>query len=602
MLIPLAAVAARTTDGFSFSFQRSGLSREEIRFGCTIEGELSLPKFERLLLMFSLLESESYPKAHRIHFCFLDNGNNDPDGLLTALESMPTAMRLPHLLVEIGEILLLRTRYGAGEVFKPDDRTHLISVFGSVDAGEDDWFASDFCLLQTALGGTAKTETHLACVDLKKFVTEHGPLLHGPPGRQRKVVFDQNSEVFYTQYLKNDLAEEFLKAIRLVSSNALAGERIVIVIVAHGESAQGNVYIGSNIRGKRIRVTRSQIEACLSNATAGVQITIVVTSCFSGFWTILYGRPTVDTAGKKPQRAVSIGDLGKTTQLVNRPFSQFEAFCQRIATRFNNHKIAKVPQFRVGESDRTLSASAVLGGNEELSTILRVEGILTLRPEDPFTCIGIGVENTYKAGGGDDVHMGSSSASFGRAALYMAEKAQAALIEGHPHDNHLIRQIRQLKRGALTVEQEQKLWKLLVWRSVRDAWAESIVRKFNTNFPSISVWKDEYSQNDGRFGAVLMDFSKDPSWELSSAPYSRPDTYIRTAAEDAGISPAQLRICLSGQGKLATNQRPPIRPRTSSLSGTTLYNMGNWSSLSMSSSSLTSVPFDLMDTTMGGGV
>jgi hypothetical protein len=90
------------------------------------------------------------------------------------------------------------------------------------------------CLLRTALGGTASAETHLVCIDLNKFVTEHGPLLHGPPDRQpRKVVFDQNSEVFHAQYSKHNLAEEFLKAIRLVSSQALTGERIVIVIVMY---------------------------------------------------------------------------------------------------------------------------------------------------------------------------------------------------------------------------------------------------------------------------------------------------------------------------------------------------------------------------------
>jgi hypothetical protein len=117
--------------------------------------------------------------------CAQAYGHSDPDGLLPA--------------VEIGEILLLRTRYGAGEVLKPDDRTHLISVFDlSTPAMMPG--SHQTCLLRTALGGTARAETHLVCIDLNKFVTEHGPLLHGPPDRQpRKVVFDQNSEVFHAQ-------------------------------------------------------------------------------------------------------------------------------------------------------------------------------------------------------------------------------------------------------------------------------------------------------------------------------------------------------------------------------------------------------------------
>jgi hypothetical protein len=654
-LILHVAVAIRTGDGFSFRFLRSELSREEIGFGCSIEGEQSLPKVELLLLIFSsLLDPESYPDDHRMHFYFLDIGHDDPDRLLATLEDMPTAMRLPHLLVEIGEILLLRTRYGSGEALKPDDRTHLISVFGSINAVDDDWFASDFCLLRTALGGTAKTETHLTCVDLKKFVEEHGPLLHGPSDRKpRKIVFNQNSEVFYKQYGKKHLADKFLKAIRRVSSNALPGERIVLVIVAHGHKDKGDVFIGSDPQGRPFRVSRAQVESCLACAPEGVQITILVTSRFSGFWALPYERPKMDPTvfsattatapsmslaqsntsgfvrggffpdavvnelsalveprpetspenqeplqvrqpGKKLQRAISIGDLGKSTQLVNGPFGQFEAFCQRIANRFSNHKVAKVPQFRVGTSDQTLPVSAILGGNEELSTILRVEGILTLRPEDPFTCIGLGVENTYKAGCGDDEHPGSSSATYGNAAEYMAKKA--VLIEGHPDDNSIIRKLRLLRAGKLTVEQQQKLWKLLVWRSDRDAWAESNVRKFNLNFPSISVWDGETTEpTDGwGFAGVFSDSNNHdcPPPDLGSAPYNRPLCYITAAAADAGLSVDQLRAFIKDSGKPTVGPRnaPPIPPRTSSISRTPTYNLANWSSLSLISS---------LDTSMG---
>lgn len=127
---------------------------------------------------------------------------------------------------------------------------------------------------------------------------------------------------------------------------------------------------------------------------------------------------------------------------------------------------------------------------------------MTLRPEDPFTCIGIGVENTYKAGGGDEDDIGSSpSATYGHAARYMAKKA--VLTEGHPDDNHNIRMLRQLKAGKLVFQQQRTLWQLLVWRFVRDSWAESIVRGFHPNFPAIAVWNGEPPREGAEFGPVL---------------------------------------------------------------------------------------------------
>jgi hypothetical protein len=101
----------------------------------------------------------------------------DRDHLLTSIEELRGKCSPPHLLLALGHTLLERTRFGSADVYRLDDKTHLISVFGSIDAAADDWFASDFCLLYTALGGIAKHVKYLTNIDLKKFINENGPLL-----------------------------------------------------------------------------------------------------------------------------------------------------------------------------------------------------------------------------------------------------------------------------------------------------------------------------------------------------------------------------------------------------------------------------------------
>jgi hypothetical protein len=594
---------------------------------------------QKWFLTFALLDGVNYPTQHQVEFSFVESDCPDPDGLLPALRAtVSREVRLTDLLIEIGHNLLLRTRYGGNEVFLSDGRTHVVAVLGTPDALDDDWFCSDFCLLHKVFGGTAKTEAYLTCVNLKEFVMEHGPLKHGHPNKApRKIVFDKGSEEFYVQHDPSILGDAFLEAVRTTSANAMPGERILVIIVAHGQRYTGDIYLGLNSeKSKRRTVSRLEVEASLAYAPNGVQITIISTACFSGLWILPLQNPlqeasilaaTTDeapsfssplsndsgfmrggffsdaisqeftglavqrsvlgTGYQEPlyersavpqlQRAISVGDLGASSQLLEPPTGQFPAFCRRLQGRFANHPLVRPPQFSFSDHDRKLPAAAVLGGNNELTTLFRAEGVLSLKPEDPFVVVGLGVENIYKTGGDSP----KKAASYGNAAWYMFEKA--ILIEGHPEDNAIVRMGWQLKDGKLSIEKQEKLWKILVWRFGRDSWAECIVRKFCRNFPPISSWRDDFRQEKSSvFGSILSKVNKDPPITLSAVSYTRPVRYIQAAAHQEGITPARLEECLS-DGVVAPSQRPPIPPRSSSLQACTqrVYNVGNWSSVSL---------------------
>jgi hypothetical protein len=109
----------------------------------------------------------------------------------------------------------------------------------------NDWFFSDFCLLWKILGGTAKLEHWLTGINLHSSTAALGEhIRHGPLGNV-KTIFDDKSDSFYTAVVPSVLAETFLNHIQQAASSAFKGDQIIIVVVAHSGSLQGE---GSNWR------------------------------------------------------------------------------------------------------------------------------------------------------------------------------------------------------------------------------------------------------------------------------------------------------------------------------------------------------------------
>jgi len=144
----------------------------------------------------------------------------------------------------------------------------------------------------------------------------------------------------------------------------------------------------------------------------------------------------------------------------------------------------------------------------------------------------------------DDHNVYPISTSYGNAARHML--AKTIITEGHPEDNPVARMAKLLARGQLPPRGQEKLWRILVWRFSRDAWAEAIVKVFCSNIPPISTWTGDFESDEGEilFASVLSEVNQDPPPYLPAASYSRPLRYIRAAAWESGITPNQLRACI----------------------------------------------------------
>ena len=200
---------------------------------------------------------------------------------------------LDTVLVDIAETLLQHARFSGKNLFRPDDSTHVVAVLGSIDLKCDDWFLSDFFLLQHILGGTAKSETWLMCVDPKPTIKDMGrPLRHGPPHNLKTLRNGHlHSHPFYTVVRPCNLAQEFLACIRSTIAMAEKGDRIIIITVAHGNE-HGHVAIGVDPDGEHVLVSREDIEEQLEHDfDHEVKITIISTACYSGMWLLPLGGP-----------------------------------------------------------------------------------------------------------------------------------------------------------------------------------------------------------------------------------------------------------------------------------------------------------------------
>lgn len=243
-----------------------------------------------------LLDLVEYPSKYRPTFTPVPGSTSDT-GLLEVLQrfSVDTSVRLQEIVACIGRSLLEHVRFAGQNLYIPDNNTHIIAVLGTTDAIEDSWFLSDFCMLYHTLDGTtAKSESWLTSVNPRDVVANMGrPIRHGSPGNL-KTVFDEKSPAFYTQVDPFALSETFLSHIEHAASSAAEGDRIVIIIVSHG-NVTGEVGIGLRAcnRGPGCMpalVTREDIEQRLAHPTYKLPTTIISTACFSGMWLLPMGR------------------------------------------------------------------------------------------------------------------------------------------------------------------------------------------------------------------------------------------------------------------------------------------------------------------------
>ncbi|KAK3062955.1 hypothetical protein LTS18_003036, partial [Coniosporium uncinatum] len=209
--------------------------------------------------------------------------------------------------------------------------THIVAVCGINDALNDEaspmisgWILSDFYLWLHVTKGMAKSEKWLCCDDPEKLLEKychgdrarieqrtsaHGDrwpvkvqsswdrgYLHGDPYEDQKVVLDRDNVNDVRARLTDGgrgvaLRDRFLADLEATCTTASAkNDPVLVMIFAHGitdGSIPGGVQLG--ISSKSVDMSELLSPQMLSDVTRkfpDLQITLFMTSCFSGHWVV----------------------------------------------------------------------------------------------------------------------------------------------------------------------------------------------------------------------------------------------------------------------------------------------------------------------------
>ncbi|TDL24950.1 hypothetical protein BD410DRAFT_826881 [Rickenella mellea] len=560
-------------DQFTISFQPSLLNSEKFEFSVNVKNV------------------EEYPNDHMFQFALKSSSESEIGvGLLESLSEIDTHGTIKQLIESAGSILAHRATYGATSIRVPDDKTTVVAVLGSSDLANNDWFASDFCLLHKALGGTAKQEVWLTCDSLPDLVKTYKELLHGSPRRTpRRVVFDKNSEDFTMQVDADKLAGAFLEQVEQASLNVFPGERILIVMIAHGQRVTGDLEIGDEY------VTRAQVELRLAGIKNGVEITIISTSCFSGIWAMPFKNPriTVLAASTADQPSYSFpasesgycrgGPFVQTvvnefarllqdreeplddlqdypqTDILNRtirisdvqcktpcstPVGQFKSYANRVldsVKTLQQHPATITFHDEIGEQQ----ASKVLGGSkssDEITTLFRIGAVLELPKEANYSSIPLAVERVTS--------QRKTAGKLGPWAvkaqtLYELHAKQSPGPDGLVENISVSRYAARVAEGILPENKCKELVRQIQMRMQSDDEAQRIVTMLSKNFrqdlPQITnwcrtnqTWKTPALEAERKYQPALATF---PCRDIR---YTKPLHFISWAATECDAAVKEL--------------------------------------------------------------
>ena len=164
---------------------------------------------------------------------------------------------------------------------------HLDGIQAS-DPTRDGWMISDFYLLNHLFKGSGKTQTWWSCLDPDELVNRHGEYLHGNCFRERRVVLDHSQKPDRTTLhitSPKELLHQFLQYFQELCARACkAEEPILMCVFCHGDRDTYGLEIGGEEEdGPLLSVEEiSNILAVNEN----LNISIMMTSCFSGGWTV----------------------------------------------------------------------------------------------------------------------------------------------------------------------------------------------------------------------------------------------------------------------------------------------------------------------------
>ncbi|ODM22966.1 hypothetical protein SI65_00555 [Aspergillus cristatus] len=147
--------------------------------------------------------------------------------------------------------------------------------------------ATDFVKLYKKFTADGLNPTCLSGTNLADITYMSGPLKFGRDDIRTPIRVYDNTEAqtpFYQLSGAGSTKQLALTWIRNVASRLKAGDRIILVFVAHGEQGSTHLILNNGTHGREL-LTETEIIAALSSLPAGVRVLLINEACFSGGWT-----------------------------------------------------------------------------------------------------------------------------------------------------------------------------------------------------------------------------------------------------------------------------------------------------------------------------
>jgi len=152
----------------------------------------------------------------------------------------------------------------------------------------DGWMISDFYLLHHLFRGVGRSQAWFTCLDPVDLIRRYGEFAHGNSYGPRRVVLDEHQVPDSSTLRVEDadkLLPDFLSYLRSQCQVARnANEPVLLCVFCHGDSLTYGLEIGGTEEGGPLLLV-DDVSKVLSDSE-GVQICLLMTSCFSGGWTI----------------------------------------------------------------------------------------------------------------------------------------------------------------------------------------------------------------------------------------------------------------------------------------------------------------------------
>jgi hypothetical protein len=531
-----------------------------------------------------------YPHHHSFEFSLRSpppHSDEDKDLLKCLTPFNPRSQSIKETLKSVASRLAMHARYSTDSFEVPDDKTILVAVLGSSDLTSDDWMVSDFCLFHKALGGTAKQETWLTCASLLDVVKAHGPIIHGSPYRKpRRIVFDDTSKDFTTPATPIGIANSFLTSLQTAAEHAVPGDRILVIIVAHGSKGTGDITIGNEF------ISRDTLEMSFAGINNGVEITIVTTACYSGIWAVPFANPRATimavTTGKNPSFAFSASDSGfarggffaeaivdetsgllqarshelesietpslgsiltkavsvrdLTSKTVSSSYGLFGPYAERVVASVKQRQHNLPATISYSPETGSTQTAEVLGGNGELSTLFRIAAVLELPKEANFSSIAcsVGKVTTQQKTAGVCEDPWPARARL----LYKQFALRSPGLDGRVGNIQITRYASRVAMGVLPEKKCEELARQIWQRFRSDDQAQGIVSAlglvFGKELPRIVDWDWDIHQWVSKvdyWGVVSKFQPQDPT-------YDKPTAFIDWAATQCDVTVEQLGVII----------------------------------------------------------